>query len=71
MADLSTSEKVREYVARWAPRLIGKMATFVETSEGRRIEFATMSNEDALWVAEQLRQMELMGTMHKGKSNVQ
>lgn len=51
-------EQARKYVAEWAPRLLGKTATYIVTSSNRLIHFATMSDEDAMWVAGQLRAME-------------
>ena len=50
-------ETARQYVRNFK-HILGKEATFVETSSGRRIEFATMTDEDAIWVAGQLQDME-------------
>lgn len=68
MTDISTPEKARRFVARWDPRLLGKTATYVETSAGKHIEFETMTDEDAIWVAEQLRGLELLGKMGRGRT---
>lgn len=39
--------------------ILGKDVSYVETSSGRRIELATMDDIDAVWVANQLRAMEI------------
>jgi hypothetical protein len=58
MNDNFTPETARKYVAEWSPRLLGKEATYVRTSGGRLIHFKTMSDDDALWVAQQFQSME-------------
>lgn len=55
--DLDDPTDARNYVQTFAPRLLGKVADHVQTNQ-RRIDFATMSDEDACWVATQLWQME-------------
>lgn len=50
-------QEARIYIAEWAPRLLGKKATFVETNK-RRINFASMSDADACFVAAGLWAME-------------
>jgi hypothetical protein len=39
--------------------ILGRDVSFVETSMHRTIHFDTMTDEDAIWVAEQLREIEL------------
>lgn len=39
--------------------ILGKDVTFVETNVGRRIDFETMDDVDAVWIAIQLQAMEL------------
>ena len=56
--NLNTPAGARRYVHTWASRLLGQEATYVTTSENRLIHFKTMSDEDALWVAQQLKEME-------------
>ena len=60
MADLNDPVQARLYVKEWAPRLLGKgkTAAYVQTSGDRLIHFKTMSDEDAIWVARQLKRME-------------
>jgi hypothetical protein len=58
--DLSDPADARTYIKTWAPRLLGKMADHVQTNT-RRIEFATMSDGDACWVAGELWAMEQKG----------
>ncbi len=60
--DLSDQKSARAYIKAWAPRLLGKTATYVQTSGDRLIHFNTMSDEDAIWVAKQFREMELEAT---------
>ncbi len=60
--DLSDHKSARAYIKAWAPRLLGKTATYVQTSGDRLIHFNTMSDEDAIWVAKQFREMELEAT---------
>ena len=50
-------ETARQYVRNFK-HVLGREATYVETPEGRRIDFATMTDEDAIWVATQLQEME-------------
>jgi hypothetical protein len=57
--DNGGAEQARKYVSEWAPRLLGKEATYVTTSNNRLIHFSTMSDDDAIWVATQLRSMEI------------
>jgi hypothetical protein len=56
--NIDTPEGARRYVADWAPRLLGKTATYVQTNQDRLIHFRTMSDDDAIWVAHQLKAME-------------
>lgn len=56
--DIDDPAQARSYVADFAPRLLGKEATYVRTNTGRLIHFATMSDDDACWVAQQLWGME-------------
>jgi hypothetical protein len=69
MTGISTPKKARDFIAKWAPRLLGKTATYVDTSAGKHIEFETMTDEDAIWVAEQLRGMEMIGKMGRGRAS--
>jgi hypothetical protein len=55
--DIDDPADARTYVAAFGPRLLGKRATYVETNQ-RRIEFASMSDADACWVASLLWEME-------------
>ena len=48
----------RQYIKDFK-HILGREASYVETSSGRRIEFATMDDADAVFVANQLRSMEL------------
>ena len=54
---MTEAAEARKYIADFK-HILGKEASYVETSSGRRIEFATMDDEDAVWVAAQLRGME-------------
>jgi hypothetical protein len=56
--DIDDPAQARAYVADFAPRLLGKEATYVTTSGDRLIHFRTMSDDDACWVARQLWAME-------------
>ena len=60
-------ETARQYVANFK-HVLGKEATYVETSTGRRIEFSTMTDEDAIWVAQQLQDMELQAARRGRKT---
>lgn len=55
-----TPQEARDYISRFH-LVIGKESpiTFVETSAGRRIDFATMSDEDAVQVAQMMQDMEI------------
>lgn len=67
--DLDDPADARNYIKTFGPRLLGKHATFVETNQ-RRIEFASMNDEDACWVATQLWEMEQKGSSngrHRGR----
>ena len=55
--DIDDPADARAYIKTWAPRLLGKKADHVQTNQ-RRIDFATMSDDDACWVAGQLWGME-------------
>jgi hypothetical protein len=68
MMDISKPNEARRYVAQWGPRLLGKDTTFVETSSGRSIYFDNMTDEDAVWVARQLYEMELMGKAPRSRA---
>lgn len=59
--DIDDPAQARAYVDEWAPRLLGKTATYVTTSGDRLIHFRTMSDDDACWVARQLWAMEQRG----------
>jgi uncharacterized Zn finger protein len=48
----------RKYITDFK-HILGREASYIETSSGRRIDFATMDDVDAVWVANQLRSMEL------------
>ena len=50
-------QEARSYIAKWGPRLLGKRVDFVQTNY-RRVTFATMTDEDACWVAAKLWEME-------------
>jgi len=55
--DLDDPSDARTYIKTWAPRLLGKRADHVLTNQ-RRIDFATMSDEDACQVAAMLWNIE-------------
>lgn len=55
--DLDDAADARTYIATWGPRLLGRKVTFVKTNT-RTIQFATMSDDDAKFVAQHLWQME-------------
>ena len=55
---ISNADAARKYIADFK-HILGKEASYVVTSSGRRIEFATMDDEDAVWVANQLRGFEI------------
>jgi hypothetical protein len=59
--DIDDPAQARSYVADFAPRLLGKDATYVRTTTSRLIHFRTMSDDDACWVARQLWAMEQNG----------
>lgn len=59
--DIDNPEEARRYVADFAPRLLGKEATYVRTNTARLIHFRTMSDDDACWVARQFWAMESGG----------
>jgi len=59
--DIDDPAQARSYIADFAPRLLGKEATYVRTNTARLIHFRTMSDEDACWVARQLWDMEQRG----------
>jgi hypothetical protein len=56
--DIDDPAQARSYVADFAPRLLGKEATYVRTNTARLIHFRTMSDEDACQVARWLWAME-------------
>jgi hypothetical protein len=58
--DIDDPADARIYVTSFAPRLLGKKATYVQTNE-RKIHFDAMTDEDACWVARQLWAMEQRG----------
>ena len=58
--DIDDPADARTYIRTWAPRLLGKKAVHVQTNL-RRIDFATMSDEDACQVAAMLWNMEQKG----------
>lgn len=58
--DIDDPADARAYVTTFAPRLLGKKATYVQTNQ-RTIHFATMIDGDACWVARQLWAMERTG----------
>ena len=58
--DIDDPEQARRYVADFAPRLLGKEATYVRTNSARLIHFRTMTDEDACWVALLLWELEQM-----------
>jgi hypothetical protein len=62
--NIDDPEQARRYVADFAPRLLGKEATYVRTNAARLIHFKTMSDDDACWVASQLWDMELKAQHH-------
>lgn len=51
-ADLGKPEAARDYIARF--HFEGKKPTWIELSDGRRIDFATMTDDDAVLVAHAL-----------------
>jgi hypothetical protein len=55
--DIDDPADARIYVKSFAPRLLGKKATYVQTNR-RTIHFDAMTDEDACWVARQLWAME-------------
>jgi len=55
--DIDDPADARTYIRTWAPRLLGKKATYVKTNL-RKIHFDTMSDEDACQVAHMLWEME-------------
>jgi hypothetical protein len=57
--DLTSQESIRAYIKEWAPRLLGKEVTYVRTSGDRLIHFRNMSDEDAEFIANELRAMEM------------
>ena len=59
--DIDDPADARTYIKTWAPRLLGKTADHVQTSIGRRIDFATMTDDDACAVARMLWDMEQRG----------
>lgn len=59
--DIDDPAQARAYVDEWAPRLLGKEATYVTTSANRLIHFRTMSDDDARWVAREFWAMEQRG----------
>jgi hypothetical protein len=61
---MSSAADARKYIADFK-HILGKEASYVETSSGRRIEFATMDDDDAVWVAQQLRAMETEAAQRK------
>ena len=68
MTDISKPNEARRYVAQWGHKLLGKNVTFVETSSGRSIYFDSMTDDDAVWVARQLYEMELMGKAPRARA---
>jgi hypothetical protein len=50
--DIDDPDQARMYVRTFAPRLLGKKATYVKTNK-RVIDFANMSDEDACMIARQ------------------
>ena len=67
MSNFEDPAAARKYIADFK-HILGKEASFVETSSGRRIDFATMDDTDAVWVAHQLRAMEIEAARRGGKS---
>ena len=62
--DIDDPAQARSYVWAFAPRLLGKEATYVRTNTSRLIHFKTMSDDDACWVARQLWGIEQRGRGH-------
>lgn len=58
--DIDDPADARAYIKTWAPRLLGRTMDHVQTNT-RRIDFATMSDEDACQVAAMLWDMEQGG----------
>jgi hypothetical protein len=60
--DIDDPADARTYIATFGPRLLGRRVTFVDTvsldGQRRRIEFATMTDADACFVARELWDME-------------
>ncbi len=56
--DLSNPEQARKYVADFK-YILGKEASYAVTSSDRIIHFANMSDDDAVFVANELRAMEI------------
>lgn len=58
--DLRKVADCRYYIEHWDH--LPEKPTFVETSDGRRIDFATMTDDDAIFVANELYSMTYGGT---------
>lgn len=52
----TNADEARKYVLGFGDKYLGKKISYCDTSAGRRINFYDMSDEDAILVANMLRQ---------------
>lgn len=53
---IEDAKEARKYIDDFI-KSFGRDISYIETSKGRKIEFETMDNSDAIWVANQFQSM--------------